>query len=64
MDETISIPAAGKRFFNVGRNKAYELARRGVILTIDVDQRKRVPLRAMERKFERIVDAAAAGKAA
>jgi hypothetical protein len=65
MDEmTISIPAAGKRFFSAGRNKSYELARQGIIVTIPVGGRKRVPLKAMEMKFQQMAAAADVGKAA
>jgi hypothetical protein len=45
---TISVPEAGKRYFNLSRNGAYAAAVRGEIPTIKVGRLLRVPIRAME----------------
>lgn len=49
---TLSVPEAGKRYFDLGRNAAYAAAERGEIPVIKVGRRLRVPLRAMERLLE------------
>jgi hypothetical protein len=49
---TISVPEAGKGFFNLSRNGSYAAAARGEIPTIKVGRLKRVPIRAMERMLE------------
>lgn len=45
---TISVPEAGRRL-GIGRNTAYEAARRGQIPTIRLGRLLRVPLAAFER---------------
>ena len=50
--KTLSVPAAGKRYFGLGRNGSYEAAARGEIPTIRVGRLLRVPIVAMERKLE------------
>lgn len=45
---TCDIPEAGRRL-GVGRNAAYEAARRGEIPTIRIGRRLLVPLAALER---------------
>jgi hypothetical protein len=49
---TISVPEAGKRYFNLSRNASYAAAGRGDIPTIKVGRLLRVPVRAMERKLD------------
>ena len=49
---TISVPEAGKRYFNLSKNASYEAAKRGEIITIEVGRLLRVPVKAMERKLE------------
>lgn len=49
---TLSVPEAGKRYFDLGRNAAYAAAERGEIPVIRVGRRLRVPVRAMERKLD------------
>jgi len=52
MDQkTLSVPEAGKLYFNIGRNASYEAAARGEIITIRVGKLLRVPIAAMERKL-------------
>ena len=54
--ETLSVPQAGARYFGLSRNASYEAARRGDLPTIDVGRLKRVPVRTMERKLDRITE--------
>jgi excisionase family DNA binding protein len=56
--KTMSVPEAG-RVLGVGRNAAYEAARRGEIPTIKIGRLRRVPVAALERMLDR----AAAGEA-
>jgi len=57
MDETtpltMSVPDAGKRYFGLSRNAAYDAAARGEIPTIKIGRLLRVPVRALERMLER-----------
>ncbi len=48
----MTIPAAGKKYFDVGRSASYEAARRGEIPTIRIGRKKLVPIAAMERRLE------------
>jgi hypothetical protein len=50
--KTISVPVAGRRYFDLGRNASYEAARRGEIPTIRIGRLLRVPVVALERKLE------------
>jgi hypothetical protein len=50
--KTLSVPEAGKRYYDLGRNGSYEAAKRGEIPFIQVGARKRVPVIAMERKLD------------
>jgi hypothetical protein len=49
---TLSVPAAGKLFYDLGRDGSYEAAKRGELIVIKVGRQKRVPIKAMERKME------------
>jgi hypothetical protein len=49
--KTISVPEAGKEYFDLGRNASYEAARRGEIPTIKIGRLLRVPVVALERKL-------------
>jgi hypothetical protein len=49
--KTMSVPAAGKLYFDLGRNGSYEAAKRGEIPVIKIGARLRVPVMAMERKL-------------
>jgi hypothetical protein len=49
--KTMSVPAAGKLYFGLGRNGSYEAAKRGEIPVIKIGARLRVPVIAMERKL-------------
>jgi excisionase family DNA binding protein len=50
---TITVPEAGKRYFNLSRGASYAAAERGEIPTIRVGRLLRVPVRAMEHKLDR-----------
>jgi excisionase family DNA binding protein len=51
--KTITVPEAGKEYFNLSRNAAYAAARRGEIPTVKIGKLLRVPVRALEEKLER-----------
>jgi hypothetical protein len=51
--KTMSVPAAGRKYYGIGRNLSYDAARRGEIPTIRVGRLLRVPVAAMERRLER-----------
>ena len=50
--KNLTVPEAGRRYFDLGRNASYEAARRGDIPTIKIGRLLRVPVVAMERKLE------------
>ena len=52
--KTLTVPEAGKLYFDLGRNASYEAARRGDIPTIRIGRLLRVPVVQMERKLEQI----------
>jgi hypothetical protein len=58
--KTLSVPEAGKRYFNLAKNASYEAARRGDLPVIKIGSRLRVPIAALER----ILAAAGRGNAA
>jgi helix-turn-helix protein len=49
---TMSIPQAGKRYFGLSRNGAYDAAKRGDIPTIKIGRLRRVPVRALEKMLD------------
>jgi hypothetical protein len=49
---TMSIPAAGKKYFGLSRNGSYEAAKRGDIPTVEVGRKKLALVRVLERKLE------------
>jgi hypothetical protein len=51
---TISVPEAGRKYFGLSRNGAYAAAERGEIPTIRIGRLKRVPVRAMEAKLDKL----------
>ena len=56
-EQTLSVPEAGRRYFGLSRAASYQAAKRGDIPTIKVGSRiKRVPVRAMERKLDRVTE--------
>ena len=51
-EKTISVPEAGKRYFDLCRGASYEAAQRGDIPTIRIGRRIRVPVRALEKMLD------------
>ena len=49
---TISVPEAGRRYFNLSRQSSYAAAERGDIPTIRIGRIIRVPVRALERMLD------------
>ena len=49
---TLSVPEAGKRYYDLSRNGSYAAAERGEIPTVRVGRLLRVPIKAMERLLE------------
>jgi Helix-turn-helix domain len=45
---TLTVPEAGKKYFGLSRNGAYDAAARGDIPTIRIGRLLRVPVRALE----------------
>ncbi len=49
----MSVPAAGKLFYGLGRDASYQAAKRGDLIVIEVGPKLlRVPVKAMQRKLE------------
>jgi len=53
-EKTLSVPEAGRRYFELGRGASYEAAKRGDLPTVRIGRIKRVPV----RKLEAMLDAA------
>ncbi len=47
--KTLSVPDAGRQYFELGRNGSYEAERRGEIPVIRIGRKLRVPVVALER---------------
>lgn len=47
--KTMTVPQAGREYFDLGRNASYEAARRGDIPTIRIGRLLRVPIVQVER---------------
>jgi excisionase family DNA binding protein len=47
--KTMTVPEAGRRYFDLSRNASYEAARRGEIPVIRIGRLLRVPVTALER---------------
>jgi hypothetical protein len=50
----LSVPEAGRKYLNLGRNASYEAATRGDIPTIQIGRKKVVPIRAMEKMLDEV----------
>jgi hypothetical protein len=50
---TMSVPEAGRKYFDMGRGASYAAAERGDIPTIRIGRLLRVPVRALERMLDR-----------
>jgi Helix-turn-helix domain len=55
---TLSVPQAGKEYFNMSRNASYEAARRGDIPVVRIGRLLRVPVRALEKLLDQAGPAA------
>jgi hypothetical protein len=51
---TISVPEAGRKYFDLSRHGSYAAAERGDIPTIRIGRLLRVPVRALERMLDGI----------
>jgi hypothetical protein len=51
---TMSVPAAGKKYFDLSRNGSYDAAARGEIPTMRVGRLLKVPVRVMERMLDEV----------
>lgn len=49
----MTVPEAGREYFDLGRNASYEAARRGDIPTIRIGRLLRVPIVALERMLDK-----------
>ena len=49
--KTITVPEAGKTYFNLSRNAAYAAAQRGDIPTIRIGKLLKVPVKALEESL-------------
>jgi excisionase family DNA binding protein len=52
--KTLSVPEAGRLYYGLSRNGAYDAAKRGEIPVIKVGRRYRVPIAAMERLLDSV----------
>lgn len=50
---TISVPEAGRKYFGLSRNAAYDAAARGELPVIKIGRLLRVPVRALEQMLDR-----------
>jgi len=50
--QTLTVPEAGKLYFDLSRDASYDAARRGDIPTIRLGRLLRVPVRAIERMLD------------
>jgi Helix-turn-helix domain len=50
---TLSVPEAGRKYFNLSREGSYDAARRGELPTIRIGRLLRVPVRALEAILDR-----------
>ena len=57
---TISVPEAGRRYFDLSRNAAYAAAERGEIPTIKIGRLLKVPVRALEQMLDGVAKTEAA----
>jgi Helix-turn-helix domain len=60
--KTLSVPVAGREYFDLSRGASYAAAKRGLIPTIRIGGRIRVPIIALERMLERAGDRAEGSK--
>jgi hypothetical protein len=58
--KTMSVPAAGRKYFGLGRCASYEAARRGEIPTIRIGGRIFAVVTAIERMLDQVTPKSAA----
>ena len=51
-EKTISVPEAGRRYFDLGRGASYDAAKRGDIPVVRIGRTVRVPVRALEKMLD------------
>jgi hypothetical protein len=51
---TLSVPEAGRRYYNLSMPASYAAARRGDLPTIRVGRLLRVPVRTMEKRLDSV----------
>ena len=51
-EKTLSVPEAGRRYFDLCRGASYEAAKRGDIPIVRIGRLKRVPVRALEKMLD------------
>ena len=51
-EKTLSVPEAGRRYFDLGTTSSWAAAKRGDIPTIRIGRRLRVPVRALEAMLD------------
>ena len=52
----MSVPEAGKKYFDLSRDGSYRAAERGEIPTIRIGRLLRVPVRALERMLDKVAE--------
>jgi hypothetical protein len=52
--KTLSVPVAGRRYYDLSRNGSYDAVKRGEIPVLRVGRKLRVPVAAMERMLENV----------
>jgi hypothetical protein len=50
--KTLSVPQAGRRYFDLSRGASYAAAARGEIPVIRIGRKKRVPIPALDRMLQ------------
>jgi hypothetical protein len=50
---TLSVPEAGKRYFDLSRNASYAAAERGELPTVRIGRLLRVPVKALEQMLDK-----------
>jgi excisionase family DNA binding protein len=50
--KTLSVPRAGKLYFDLSRNASYDAVKRGQIPVVKIGRKYRVPVAAMERLLD------------
>jgi hypothetical protein len=54
--KTLSVPEAGRQYFDLGRDASYNAAKRGEIPTVRIGRTLRVPVVALERMLAEAIN--------